>query len=73
MKTAKPSKTPNQWWREECIYIGRVADKKGLVPEMNSDLDTFVRYCTMQMRAAERDGQFDAMTYISHVIDDMTD
>ena len=48
-----------------------VAEKCGLVREMNSDTATFIRYCEMQRDMATRAGRDDAAVYIQHVIDDM--
>lgn len=66
-----PKKHDANWWREECNYISRVMDRGGRVKEMNSSPATFRRYCEMQRDAAERDGVFDAATYIQEVIDDL--
>jgi len=60
-------------WQQECKFIDSLVDKKGVVPNMNNDTPTFIRYCEMQRDAAGRDGQFDASTSIQHVIDDMQD
>lgn len=60
-------------WQQECRYIDRVADVKGVVSEMSHDTATFVRYCEMQRDSATKDGQHDAAQYIQHVIDDLTD
>lgn len=59
-------------WSRECNYLSAVADRQGLVKEMNFDRATFVRYCEMQQHLAKRDGQYDAAEYIGHVIDDLT-
>ena len=58
-------------WREECNYISRLADKAGMVPEMNHDIGAAIRYCEMQQAAAEREGFRDAATYIGECLDDM--
>lgn len=60
-------------WSQECRYISEVTDKRGLVPEMNNDTATFIRYCEMQQAAAEKDGFNDAVTTIQHCIDDLKD
>ena len=65
-----PIRTPFEWV-QECKYIAMVAEKCGLVREMNSDTETFVRYCEMQRDMATRAGRDDAAEYIQHVIDDM--
>jgi hypothetical protein len=59
-------------WQQECIYIARVTDVRGNVPEMNHDCATFVRYCEMQRDAATREGFHDSAQYIQHCIDDLT-
>lgn len=64
-------KTANEW-RIECNYLDRTADKRGRVPEMNNDTSVFVRYCQMQQKQAERDGFHDVVTYIGHILDDLT-
>lgn len=66
----QPYKTDFDWSRE-CDYISHVTDKRGNVPEMNHDLDTFVRYCEMQRDCATRDGKHDAAQYIEHCLDDL--
>jgi hypothetical protein len=66
-----PKKHDANWWREECNYISRVMDRGGRVKEMNNSPATFRRYCEMQRDAAERDGVFDAATYIQEIIDDL--
>ena len=59
-------------WQSETRYISDVTDKCGIVPEMNNDKATFIRYCEMQKAAAEKDGFHDAATTIQHCIDDLT-
>ena len=59
-------------WQGETRYISSVTDKGGIVPEMNNDKATFIRYCMMQKVAAEKDGFYDAVTTIQHCIDDLT-
>ena len=63
-------RTPFEWVHE-CNYIAKIAEKRGLVKEMNSDTATFIRYCEMQRNMAERAGRDDVTSYIQHVIDDM--
>ncbi len=58
-------------WSRECIYIGDVTDKRGVVQEMNYDLDTFIRYCRMQRDTATREGFHDSAQYIQHCLDDL--
>ena len=59
------------FWREECNYISKVTDKKGRVKEMNNSTGTFRRYCEMQRDQAEREGFYDAATYIQECLDDL--
>lgn len=58
-------------WAEECAYIERVTEKRGNVREMGYSLETFLDYCRMQQRSAERTGHDDSATYIQHCIDDL--
>lgn len=59
-------------WREECNYIsGVVTDKRGIVKECNYDRACFSRYCQMQRDSAEREGFYDAATYIQECMDDL--
>jgi hypothetical protein len=58
-------------WAQECDYIARVTDARGRVPEMNHNLETFIRYCEMQQNAATRAGVHDAATYIGECLDDL--
>ena len=69
----RPTFKTDHAWKLECLYIDKVAKKRGMVREMNYDLPTFVRYFAMQRDMATRDGQHDAAQYIQHVIDDMED
>lgn len=69
-RKANPAHDAN-WWRQECNYIDGVAAKGGKVAEMNNSTATFRRYCEMQRNSAEREGFYDAATYIQEVIDDL--
>lgn len=60
------------FWREECNFCTRAADSKGLLKAFNYDTACFVRYLSMQRDTAERDGFHDTVTYLQHIIDDMT-
>ncbi len=59
-------------WQAETRYISDMTDSGGIVPEMNNDKGTFIRYCEMQKAAAEKDGFYDAVTTIQHCIADLT-
>lgn len=69
-RKANPAHDAN-WWRQECNYIDGVAAKGGKVAAMNNSTATFRRYCEMQRNSAEREGFYDAATYIQEVIDDL--
>lgn len=58
-------------WRVECVYIANATDKKGKLPAFNNSTAVFRRYCEMQRDSAERNGFFDAATYIQECIDDL--
>lgn len=58
-------------WANECRYIEDVMDKNAQVSEMNFDKEVFLRYCEMQRDTANRETQYDAITFIQHVIDDL--
>lgn len=58
-------------WREECQCIARLADLRGMVPEMNYCTETAIRYCEMQQAKAEREKFFDVVEYIGHCLDDL--
>lgn len=73
-REARPLRAPPRdanEWRQECIYISNLLTKRGKVPEMNYDLATVARYCSVQRDAAEREGFHDSAQYIQHCIDDI--
>ena len=58
-------------WVAECQYIADVTAKGGCVREMNNDRNTFINYCEMQQKVAEREGRHDSATYIGECLDDL--
>lgn len=67
-------------WSQECRYISdttdkfilaRKAGKRPNVHEMNDSEETFLGYCLMQQRMAEREGFDDTVQYIQHCLDDL--
>jgi hypothetical protein len=69
-------------WRDECNYISGIADRctmpasaferRVALRNFNGDRACFVRYCEMQRDDAERNGFYDAATYIQECINDLT-
>lgn len=69
-----------QEWKDECAYIkgttkkfklAHITDMVPDVPEMNYDVDTFIRYCKMQRDSALREGFGDVVDAIQLCIDDL--
>lgn len=58
-------------WREECAYVSRLADLRGMVPEMDFSILVCIHYAHMMQSKATREGFYDAATYIGECLDDM--
>lgn len=70
MRTSStPFARSDAWWVGELEYIERVALLNGAVAEMRGDPETFLRYCQMQLDAANTDSRPEVADRIQALMD----